>query len=390
VILSRWLLAASLSITLTGCNTVAGLFESSEEDPLAPVELERINETVKLRKAWSLSVGNGQSDGFFKLTPMLNDGVLYAASANGEVFAVRAESGDRLWRVELERPISGGVGYFDNELFFGSADGTVFSLSAEDGSPIWEAEVSGEVLAPPVASANWVIVQTYDGKLLGFERGADAPKWTYTSDVPVLTLRGTSSPMLVNNNAIAGFADGKVVAVDVDSGNASWEARIGVPQGSSEIDRIVDIDGSMTQVGSELFVASYQGRIAVLDSRTGRKAWQQNVSSVSGTQVGFGNVYVADIDGTVSAYLRSGQGLRWQNIELGYRGLSRPTPVNSFIAMVDFDGYLHVMSQVDGQLVGRERVDSSGARADLIAQGSRLYLYTNKGQLVAYDLEVSD
>ena len=146
----------------------------------------------------------------------------------------------------------------------------------------------------------------------------------------------------------------------------------------------------MTQVGSELFVASYQGRIAVLDSRTGRKAWQQNVSSVSGTQVGFGNVYVADIDGTVSAYLRSGQGLRWQNIELGYRGLSRPTPVNSFIAMVDFDGYLHVMSQVDGQLVGRERVDSSGARADLIAQGSRLYLYTNKGQLVAYDLEVSD
>jgi outer membrane protein assembly factor BamB len=48
------------------------------------------------------------------------------------------------------------------------------------------------------------------------------------------------------------------------------------------------------------------------------------------------------------------------------------------------------MSQVDGQLVGRERVDSSGARADLIAQGSRLYLYTNKGQLVAYDLEVSD
>ena len=390
MILSRWLLAAAVSVTLTGCSTVSGWFESDDEDPTAPVELERISETVKLRKDWSLSVGDGQGDGFFKLTPVLEDGVLYAASAEGEVVAVSADSGDRLWRVELERPISGGVGYFDRQLFLGGADGTVFSLSAEDGSPIWEAEVSGEVLAPPVASANWVIVQTYDGKLLGFEPGAETPKWTYTSDVPVLKLRGTSSPMLVNNNAIAGFADGKVVAVDVDSGNASWEARIGVPQGSSEIDRIVDIDGSMTQVGSELFVASYQGRVAVIDSRTGRKAWQQNVSSVSGTQVGFGNVYVADIDGTVSAYLRSGQGLRWQNIELGYRGLSRPTPVNSFVAMVDFEGYLHVMSQVDGQLVGRQRVDSSGARADLIAEGSRLYVYTNKGQLAAYDLEVLD
>ena len=323
MIFPRRLLALMFAVSLTGCSTVQGWFESDDEDPTAPVELERINETVKLRKDWSISVGDGQGDGFFKITPALAGGVLYAASADGEVVAVEADSGDRLWRVDLERPISGGVGYFDNQLYLGGADGSVFSISARDGSPTWEAEVSGEVLAPPVASSEWVIVQTYDGKLLGFEPGADAPKWTYTSDVPVLTLRGTSRPMLISNNAIAGFADGKVVAVDVNSGNASWEARIGVPQGSSEIDRIVDIDGSMTQAASELYVASYQGRIAAIDLRTGRKAWQQNVSSVSGTQVGFGNVYVADIDGTVSAYLRSGQGIRWQNIELGYRGLSR-------------------------------------------------------------------
>ena len=128
--LSRWLLATALGITLTGCSTVSGWFESDDEDPTAPVELERISETVKLRKDWSVSVGDGQGDGFFKLTPVLENGVLYAASAEGEVVAVSADSGDRLWRVELERPISGGVGYFDKQLFLGGADGTVFSLSA--------------------------------------------------------------------------------------------------------------------------------------------------------------------------------------------------------------------------------------------------------------------
>ena len=266
----------------------------------------------------------------------------------------------------------------------------MLQLSADDGVVEWEAAVSGEVLAAPAVSDDWVIVQTYDGKLLGFQSGADEPTWTFTSDVPVLTLRGTSTPILVGGNAIAGFGDGKVIAVDVNSGNVSWESRIGVPQGSSEIDRIVDIDGAMTQQGIELFVASYQGRVAALDNRTGRKLWQQNVSSVTGTHVGFGNVYVADVDGTLSAFLRTGQGVRWQNIELGYRQLSRPTPVSSYVATVDFDGYLHLLSQVDGQIVGRTKIGGDAARADMIADSGRLIIFADNGQLLAYELETLD
>jgi len=388
--LFRLLTTSVLLLLISGCSTFQEWFGSEEEDSTAPVELERIDTKVKLKKQWSTKIGDGQGDGFYKITPTLVDGVLYVASSDGEVAAISAADGDRLWRVELERPLSGGVGYHDRSLYLGGADGSVLQLSADDGVVEWEAAVSGEVLAAPAVSDDWVIVQTYDGKLLGFQPGADEPAWTFTSDVPVLTLRGTSIPILVGGNAIAGFGDGKVVAVDVNSGNVSWESRIGVPQGSSEIDRIVDIDGAMTHQGIELFVASYQGRVAALDSRTGRKLWQQNVSSVTGTHVGFGNVYVADVDGTLSAFLRTGQGVRWQNIELGYRQLSRPTPVSSYVATVDFDGYLHLLSQVDGQIVGRTKIGGDAARADMIADSGRLIIFADNGQLLAYELETLD
>ena len=388
--LFRLLTTSVLLLLISGCSTFQEWFGSEEEDATAPVELERIDTKVKLKKQWSTKIGDGQGDGFYKITPTLVDGVLYVASSDGEVAAISAADGDRLWRVELERPLSGGVGYHDRSLYLGGADGSVLQLSADDGVVEWEAAVSGEVLAAPAVSDDWVIVQTYDGKLLGFQPGADEPAWTFTSDVPVLTLRGTSTPILVGDNAIAGFGDGKVIAVDVNSGNVSWESRIGVPQGSSEIDRIVDIDGAMTQQGIELFVASYQGRVAALDSRTGRKLWQQNVSSVTGTHVGFGNVYVADVDGTLSAFLRTGQGVRWQNIELGYRQLSRPTPVSSYVATVDFDGYLHLLSQVDGQIVGRTKIGGDAARADMIADSGRLIIFADNGQLLAYELETLD
>ena len=388
--LFRLLATSVLLLLISGCSTFQEWFGSEEEDATAPVELERIDTKVKLKKQWSIKIGDGQGDGFYKITPTLVDGVLYVASSDGEVAAISAADGGRLWRVELERPLSGGVGYHDRSLYLGGADGSVLQLSADDGVVEWEAAVSGEVLAAPAVSDDWVIVQTYDGKLLGFQPGADEPAWTFTSDVPILTLRGTSTPILVGDNAIAGFGDGKVVAVDVNSGNVSWESRIGVPQGSSEIDRIVDIDGAMTQQGIELFVASYQGRVAALDSRTGRKLWQQSVSSVTGTHVGFGNVYVADVDGTLSAFLRTGQGVRWQNIELGYRQLSRPTPVSSYVATVDFDGYLHLLSQVDGQIVGRTKIGGDAARADMIADSGRLFIFADNGQLLAYELETLD
>lgn len=386
----RLLTTSALMLLISGCSTFQEWFGSEGEDATAPVQLERIDSKVSLKKRWSSKIGDGQGDGFYKITPTLIDGVIYVASSDGEVAAINAANGARLWRVELERPLSGGVGHHNRSLYLGGADGSVLQLSAEDGAVEWEAAVSGEVLAAPVVSDDWVIVQTYDGKLLGFRSGAEEPSWTFTSDVPVLTLRGTSAPILIGDNAIAGFGDGKVVAVDVDSGNVSWEARIGVPQGSSEIDRIVDVDGAMTQQGIELFVASYQGRVAALDSRTGRKLWQQNVSSVTGTNVGFGNVYVADVDGTLSAFLRTGQGVRWQNIELGYRELSRPTPVSSYVATVDFEGYLHLLSQVDGQIVGRSKIGGDAARADMIADSGRLIIYADNGQLLAYELEAQD
>ena len=388
--LTRTLVALAVLVGLSGCETIGEWFDDEDYDPTAPVDLADINETVVLDKRWSRSVGNGQGEGLYRLNPLLADGVIYVVSEEGELAAFDADSGKLRWESELEIPISGGVGKYRDSLLLGGADGLVMRLSAEDGSEIWRRPVTGEVLAAPQSNGEVVVAQAYDGKLMAFDYETGEKLWTFSNDVPVLTLRGTSTPIIYNDFVIAGFADGKVIAVSLDSGSVVWEARVAIAQGRSEIERIVDIDGTMAVQGAELYVASYQGRIVALEMRAGRKLWQRNVSSVSGVSVGFGNVYVADEDGTVSAFLRNGQSIRWQNIELGYRELSRPTPIGSYVAVVDFEGYLHLLSQVDGVIVGRDRPDSDGARADMIAKGNILYVYGNSGELIAYDIEVKN
>lgn len=376
-----------LLAALGGCETVSDFFEmGDDEDPQQPAELIEIEQQLTVKKLWSVGVGDGQGSGLYKLQPIIDGDVIYAAAAEGEVRAVDRKRGSTIWRQELDLGLSGGVGHYEDSLFLGTSDGLVLRLDASTGETLWTSEVSGEVLAPPQGNGRVVVVQSYDGRLYGFDHQSGEQLWRYDSNLPVLTIRGTSTPILDGGVVYAGFATGRVLAFDAQDGTVRWEARVAIPQGRSEIERIVDVDGTMALAGTELYVASYQGRMAALDTRTGRKIWQRNVSSFYGVSQGFGNVYITEESGAITAFLRNGQGIRWEQPALAWRGLSKPVPVSSYLAVEDFEGYLHLLSQVDGEFLARIRPDSDGARADMLADGTVLYVYTNGGKLIAYDI----
>jgi len=387
----RWLFAALLALSLSGCSTISGWFDfDDEDDPKQPAELLDIDETANIKKLWSHGVGNGQGDGFYKIQPAISGDTIYVAAADGDVEAFERRSGDSIWDVELDLPLSGGVGVYGDALLLGSSDGFVLKVDANSGEVQWTTRLNGEVMSTPQSNGSMVLAHTLDGKLQGLDFATGEVVWTYDSNVPVLTLRGSSSPVVNGNVAYVGFANGRVQAFDIATGGILWDVRVAIPQGRSEIERVVDIDGTMSLLGGELYVASYQGRIVAINVSDGRKLWQNNVSSFSGVSQGFGNVYVADEDGTVTAYQRSGQGVRWQQTALAYRGLSRPTPVSSYLAIGDKEGYVHFLSQVDGEFVGRVKADGDGVRADMLGEDNILYVYGNSGDLIAYEIKPKD
>ena len=386
----RWLVAVGLVLSLGACSTVKGWFEMDEEDPKAPAKLEDIQQSVKIKKLWSHGVGDGQGDGFYKIQPRVSGDLIYAAAADGEMMAVNRLSGKVLWEAETDLPLSGGVGVYGDALLLGSSDGQVLKVDANSGEVLWTSRLNGELLSSPQSNGSMVLAHTLDGKLQGLDFATGELVWTYDSNVPVLTLRGSSSPVINDSMAYVGFANGRVLAFDIATGGVAWEARVAIAQGRSEIERMVDIDGTMALMGDELYVASYQGRVMAIDVASGRKLWQHNVSSFSGVSQGFGNVYVADEDGTVYAYMRTGQGERWQQPALAYRRLSRPTPVGNYVAVADFEGYVHLLSQIDGEIVGRVKADGDGERADMSNIDDVLYVYGNSGDLIAYEITTKD
>ncbi|MHC2145596.1 outer membrane protein assembly factor BamB [Pseudomonas sp. PSXD-163] len=366
----------TLAILAAGCS-------SNSKKELPPAELTKFTEEVVLKKQWSRSIGDGQGESFNMLVPAIENDRIYAADVTGVVMAMDRNTGDVAWKKDLELPVSGAVGVGYGMVMLGTLRGEVIALDASTGEQRWRSRVTSEVLAPPATNGDVVVVQTQDDRVIGLDASTGDRRWIYESTPAVLTLRGTGAPIVTNHLAVAGLSTGKVVALDTRNGVPVWEQRVAIPQGRSELDRVVDIDGGLLLSGGTLYVTSYQGRVAGLDLESGRVLWQRDASSYTGVAQGFGNVYVSLASGTVEGIDERSSSALWSNDSLARRQLSAPEVFSSYVAVGDLEGYLHLLSQVDGRFVGRERIDSDGLRARPLVVGDTIYVYGNSGKLEA-------
>lgn len=374
----RFKYAAVLALTLV----VVGCSSNSKKE-LPPAELPDFSEEVQLNKEWSRSIGAGQGDLFSMLVPAVDGDSIYAADVEGLVMALDRRSGKVLWKQDLDLSVSGAVGAGYGLVLLGTLKGEIIALAADSGEEQWRAQVPSEILAAPATNGDVVLVQGQDDRLVAFDAATGAQRWIFESTPAVLTLRGTGAPLLTRNLAIAGLSSGKVIALDAQRGIPVWEQRVAIPSGRSELDRVVDIDGGLLLSGNTLYVVTYQGRVAGLDLESGRVLWQREASSSVGLAKGFGSVYASLADGTVEGIDERSASALWSNDALARRQLSAPEVFSSYVAVGDLDGYLHLLSQVDGRFVGRTRIDSDGLRAKPLVVGDWLYAFGNSGKLVA-------
>ncbi|MEX0618572.1 MAG: outer membrane protein assembly factor BamB [Pseudohongiellaceae bacterium] len=382
----KMMLVLGSVIFLGGCGNLNPMSWFSE-DTEPPAELTEIEAELTVRIDWSVNVGNGQGDRFLQLTPAIDGGVIYAASDNGDVVAVNTANGEVIWRTRTRELISGAVGAGNGLVMYGTPTAEVVALNQDDGSELWRASVTSEVLSPPKTNGDVVVVQTVDDKLVAMDAESGQRRWIYETTLPTLTLRGTNTPVFVEDTVIAGFSNGTLISVAADNGIWNWDARVAVPEGRYDIERVIDVDGQLMVEGNTVFASSYQGNLMAFDAETGRVVWGMEASSYHGPDTGFNNIYFTNDRGHVVAVRNNSVDIAWDNDSLDRRRVTAPRTINNYVAVADFEGYLHMLSQLDGRIVGRIRVDRNGIRANPLVYNSRLFIYGNSGRLASVSFQ---
>jgi len=362
---------------LAGCG-------SPEDTAVPPAELPDFDAAAEVTRIWKQSVGSAFNRKWVRMRPVVAGDRVYAANVNGTVNAFERDSGRRLWRVQLDRWLSAGVGISQQHVYVGTVEGEVVALDRATGEEVWRHAAGGELLAPPVGGQRRVIVRTVDGRMLGLSMNNGSVDWVHSSDVPSLSLRGNSVPLVVPGGVIIGLDNGRLLALGIDSGQGIWETEIAPPEGRSPIDRMVDIDGNMDIGRSVVYAATYQGRIAQVDPQQGSIRWSRSLSSYAGLSTDGRRVYASNADSHVLALSPDDGGTQWRQEKLHHRRLTAPVlvPGTDWLVLADFDGFVHVLARGDGRIVARDGLGGFGVLADPVPAGDgRVLVQTQGGNL---------
>lgn len=347
-------------LTLGGCSTVKGWIGSASTGP-QPAKLTEFAETAKFTERWH---GNFGEPGPNPLQAALTQDSVYGASGNGELTRLDRATGRQLWRVDGHITVTAGVGAGDGLVLIGSDKGEVQAYG-EDGKLRWKHTVSSEVLGVPQIADGVAVVRSGDGHIAGLAAASGKVLWVYERSTPALVVRSHAGVTIRRGIVYAGFAGGKLVAIKLSDGSLLWEGTVSQPRGNTELERISDVTSNPVVSDAQVCTIAFQGNLACFETSSGNALWNRPISSDKGLYILRKHLYVSDAKGAVIALDKDSGSTMWKTEQLSLRDTSAPLAQDRYIAVGDFEGYLHALSREDGRFIARIKLDGAIQAAPL-------------------------
>lgn len=354
-----------------------------------PVKLVQIAQPISvLQPVFSTDVGSKKASSKDPLDLQVGyaNSQIVTASRGGDLTCFDS-AGQRAWSVNVGDQITGGVTLdaLSQTAIISTRGGLVMAFDSATGAKRWQQQLTGSVLTPALISNNRVILSANDGFLHGLSLQNGQSVWQFATQVPAISVRGTAAPTLLDaKTALLATADGRLHAITVDNGLPQWSRRVGVGAGSSEVERMSDVDGIPIVDNNQLFAISYSGQLLGINLASREVLFVNELASLKSLAVNSQQVIATSLDGKVVAYNRSNGEVLWESEELAYRHLTNPVMIGNYIAVGDFDGVVHLFDPASGKIVSR--VQTKGALSSLQVQGSRLLTQSTSGQVAIWQL----
>jgi len=372
--LSRSAVVLAFAIVAAGC--------ASKPTGREPAELHSFKESAAFDVRWDRRVGEIGNAG---LQPAVTSNAVYAANADGELYRLDPVNGKKVWKNDSGFKISGAVGAGEGVVVIGGLKSELAAFD-EDGKMLWITRVSSEVLSAPQIVDGMVVVRTSDGRIAAMSLQDGSRQWLYERSTPTLIVRNHAGVVVRRGVVYAGFAAGKLVAINLSNGALIWESAVSQPRGNTELERISDITSLPVVDGTSVCAVAFQGRLACFDNKQGAMLWSREVSSDKGLSLTSSVLYATDADGTVLAVDKSTGSTLWKNDQLFMRKVSAPYIAGKHLIVGDFEGRLHALSLEDGSLVARIKTDGSQILFAPAQLGKGFVLQTRDGGVYAVDI----
>ena len=377
--------ALILLVFLTSsCSSLDSLrfWQSDEIDPDEPKILSSFSNQKTITIAWKKSFKGENKMGNFQ--PDFSSQNLFFSDITGNVVSINSETGIENWSSKLNFLASGTAAGF-GIVIVSDIEGNVIALNQNDGSQLWTSNVKGEVLTKAAIDAKIVVVKTGSGGLIGLEKETGNIQWSYRSKLPLLTVRGNSSPIIVDDRIYASFDNGRLAVFEIDSGFPIWDGAISYVSGVSELENLIDSDSDPVVDGGLVYTTNYQGNLNIFDVAQKRSVWSYETSSFYSPIITRGMLMVIEADSQIKSFSLKTLEESWINDDYLNRSLSNAVTYKGNIVTGDYEGYLHIIDPLNGKTIGRKKISRNPIKT-IYSRSDSLYVIDEAFNLISANL----
>lgn len=374
--------------------------------------MHHLSAPQEFSRAWASNIGKGGKRAPISTVPVVAENKVYTLDPEGRVSAFNVANGSRVWSEEIQPDLrepakkfwersridpatlgfGGGVAYDGGWLFMANGFARAAALNATSGDILWEAQLPAPVRNPPTAVNGKLFVVTMDNQIVALDQATGEEVWSYQSFEESARVISSGSPAVDGDVVIAPFSSGEVVALDSDTGRLLWTATIATSSRLNALSTLNDIAGSPVIDRGGVFAVSHAGQLAAIDARTGRSAWELNVSSRNTPWIAGELIYLISNDGDLLAISRGDGAVVWRKQLPAYENERRrkgpiswsgPILAGGNLLLVSTSGRLMLADPRDGDEVEVYKLSGGSIVPPIVADGS-LYILTDEGRLEAW------
>ena len=350
-------------------------------------------------RLWSIKIDAGSNRARLASAPVVADGRVFMVDVDAVVTAYDANTGAKVWaspihtdKQNVAARFGGGVSYFAGKLFATSGLGDVVALNAADGARLWRVKPGGPLRGAPTLANGIAYVLSQDSQIFALDQADGSVEWTQSASLESQGVFGVAAPASSQGTVVAGFASGELNAYRYENGRLLWQDALSRTSASTSVSALSDIDADPVIDQGRAYAIGQGGRLVAIDLGTGQRLWEQNFASIANPWVAGDWLFVVTDDARLICVAKQSGKVRWLTQLPRYRNVKKkkgrvqwvgPILAGDRLVLLNSEGQIVSASPTDGSVQSTIATKSAFELPPVIANNT-LYVVDGDGRLSAY------
>ena len=274
-----------------------------------------------IQQAFTVQAGRGSSlTARLAAPPVVANGRVYTVDTLGAVRAFDARTGGLVWASQTPNDrgseaalYGGGIAYDNGRIFATNGLGYVAAMSEQTGGILWRVRPGGPLRGAPTVANGTVYVMSQDNQIYSLKEEDGATNWSEAASLEIAGIFGAASPAVAQGTVVAGFSSGELNAYRYENGRQVWQDTLQRTSISTSVSSLSDIDADPVIDNGQVFAIGAGGRMVALDLVSGQRLWELNLSGIATPWVAGDWIFAVTSDAKLLCIYRQNGHIRWIN-----------------------------------------------------------------------------